>query len=554
MALAMPGPRSFQGRKDATVDEFFASYAHQLSTPDDENVNVQACARFVRLLKVRAICDLGGLQRMTRSTFLERIVRFVAIELTLDTETDLDFFVDAIEDVLDFKFIMPRKSNGVNGDLVVKPKKQELTSVYAKKDDHKLGAMLKANGTLDEYVIDVSMFPQVKTANVKLEEITDPEYVHILDRLWVFTLVRTGRVNVDRIWREHLGGQANKIFPNRGFTARSGKPRCFIISMQWRASNARKSGNSTTDEKGNMSITYKKDLAISRGLLDKDGLTIVDEKKFPLQLTDALADENEFKFQPEQPPALAPPKPLLPDVAGELTWHTPIAEANPKPLAMAVATAYPLPATLPPAVQAFKPMPASRKPMAPLTVSTTQHLACVDYVCSQKRLAEHAQAAATEAAPKRKRSRVNAKKPKAAADEKAAVPIPMPDMLSERTEPVRALIFPLLLSLLHLTRARPFPCSEPPVHRWGDVQAGPVHRRAHGKGFARRARLSRDARRRLAWSGFLRGAHHVADEDGSVDEIPGGRNGLPRALPPGRLFRQVVFCRRNLPRGDCGAA
>ena len=76
---------------------------------------------------------------------------------------------------------------------------------YTAKGEVGLGAELLEKGLLEAVVFVYAMFTLLTTANPKLEEIREAEVQHILDTIFEFTFSKYGKVNIDIIYRKHVG-------------------------------------------------------------------------------------------------------------------------------------------------------------------------------------------------------------------------------------------------------------------------------------------------------------------------------------------------------------
>ena len=90
-------PRSFAGDKAAPLEAFLQSTAHALMRGDPEKQEsiTRLCARIQKEVSARVIIDVGGLMRLKRCKMLE---------ILAGIDKDLEFWVDYIEDVLEFEF------------------------------------------------------------------------------------------------------------------------------------------------------------------------------------------------------------------------------------------------------------------------------------------------------------------------------------------------------------------------------------------------------------------------------------------------------------------
>jgi hypothetical protein len=159
---------------------------------------------------------------------------------------------------------------------------------YTAKGEVGLGAELLEKGLLEAVVFVYAMFTLLTTANPKLEEIREAEVQHILDTIFEFTFSKYGKVNIDIIYRKHVGAQLRILFPRlpkRGKV--EGKDRHFTEMIKWRFSNSRK-----TPVEGK--VSYKAGLVIDRVNICEEGLSLIDEKKFPVTLSDKGMVEKKF--------------------------------------------------------------------------------------------------------------------------------------------------------------------------------------------------------------------------------------------------------------------
>lgn len=288
-------PRSFAGDKGAPLEDFFNSMAHALGRGDPAKKDAiqRFCDRVQSNLLARAIFDIGGLQRMSRTNMLS---------LLANIEKDTEHWVDSIEDVLGFSFSTPVITDQqVGRDPAQPPSSAALalksvgsrpgglrTSKYADKDKVGLGAQLLSNGSLDGIVFSLSMFPQLMTANPTVETITEADVGHILDTVFEMTFTKYGCVNVDKTYRVHCGQKLRLLFPNlptRGKVL--GGDRKFDEMLKWRFANQRKSA---VEGK----IPYKAGMVLDRINLCDGALKLVEEMNFPVTVVNEGKLETKF--------------------------------------------------------------------------------------------------------------------------------------------------------------------------------------------------------------------------------------------------------------------
>ena len=206
--------------------------------------------------------DLGGFMKVP----LDKVQSMLdKIQRLLGEEDDLHYFIDSWQDLLNFEFPLP-PSIMTSHDRILPPSshklvKMEKTSIFLKNSQLALGAQLIANGTIDNYKLERSHFPLIKTANPLLATISSMELTHVIDVGYWFTFHHFGVVNVDLVWRQHIGGQIRALFPNfpdRGARGSNnfvaGKDRDPVSMLRWRFSNPRKSMSKTIGYKGKQTM------------------------------------------------------------------------------------------------------------------------------------------------------------------------------------------------------------------------------------------------------------------------------------------------------------
>ena len=451
MAMStLRAPRDFAGDKAAALDDFFAAMAKALARGDPEKQqNTSRICNLIRAqLCARNIFDIGGLVKMSRKNLLAALAM---------VGKDLEFWVESLEDILEIEFHSPlaigaSSTSGeapASGALVLPQSMTGRVSTYTAKGEIGLGAELLELGTLEAVVFVYAMFTKLTTANPKLEEIREAEVQHVLDTCWEFTVSKFGKVNIDIIYRKHVGTQLRLLFPKlpkRGKV--EGKDRNFTEMLKWRFSNPRK-----RPVEGK--VTYKAGFVLDRINICEEGLALIDEKKFPLALSDKGTVEKKFiiidKGPEEHPAGSTPPMPhfgYTPHEPYESEFSAGAFQPRSKAIPRAEYFAS-LAGTFMPTVQAVPHFDLhvqphtyaielpGQQPRAPAiaTASTAGSREPVDpqgeFVCSQKRTAE--EVVGKENAPPNKIPR--AKAPKEPKGRKAA-PLKPTDTLSARTEPV----------------------------------------------------------------------------------------------------------------------
>jgi hypothetical protein len=237
----------------------------------------------------RVIIDVGGLMRLKRCKMLE---------ILAGIDKDLEFWVDYIEDVLEFEFptsvaVVPFRDPAAPppSAALQPPPSSYRVATYKTEEKAKtpaLGAQLQADGQLDQLIFARSMFTKIRTQNPMAETLTEPEVEHINDTVWEMTFLKYGEVHVDKIYRAHCGRQLRLLFPHlpdKGKT--KGDERTFEEMLKWRFQNARK--KQVPGQK-----TYKPNLKIDRINLCAAALELVEQRNFPLTLTDEGILDTKF--------------------------------------------------------------------------------------------------------------------------------------------------------------------------------------------------------------------------------------------------------------------
>jgi hypothetical protein len=421
MASTVRLPRSFVGDKAAPLDDFFQSTAHALmrGDPSKQESVARICERIKKELSARVIIDVGGLMRLKRSKMLE---------LLAGIDKDLEYWVEYLEDVLDFQFPTPTAVETFRDPAAPPPSAAlvPLTSSYrvatyrtektAKKPG--LGAQLQAEGKLDRIIFSYAMFTQLVTQNPKEETLTQPEVEHINDTVWEFTFQKFGEVHVDIIYRKHCGRQLRLLFPNLPtYGGKQGDDRMFEEMLKWRFQNPRK-----TQAPGKK--MYKPNLKVDRINLCEAAIELIEEKNFPITVLNEGKLETKFSWSLDDTDSLPPSG--QGSSPGDGTAATVPYFGNAHPAAVA-------PNDLPP-------MDKVRGPLAPFPASAANIAANkVPVESHKKRMADDAPAP----------QKAN-KKPKVA-------------LLPPRTEPVYARRTEALLATRHTHTAL---CALTPLHRW----------------------------------------------------------------------------------------
>ena len=205
MALVL-GPRSFVGNQAAPVQEYWACYARSISNGETLPALAAAfdelCSRLVSDCRAP---DLG----LMATVQLDKM-------MTLFDEIDgLDeAMVLATEHILKIEFPIPKP---VGCALATRhPRKSPVTvPLYSRKAKCGLGARLYLDGSLENIKITREMFPLVTTSDPITLCITEPELTYVKDVLWMYTVEMHGEAYVDEYFRNHIGQQADLLFPNR---------------------------------------------------------------------------------------------------------------------------------------------------------------------------------------------------------------------------------------------------------------------------------------------------------------------------------------------------
>jgi hypothetical protein len=387
--------------------------------PAKQESITRLCARIQKELSARVIIDVGGLMRLKRSKMLE---------LLAGIDKDLEYWVEYLEDVLDFQFPTPTAVETFRDPAAPPPSAAlvPLTSSYrvatyrtektAKKPG--LGAQLQAEGKLDRIIFSYAMFTQLVTQNPKEETITQPEVEHINDTVWEFTFQKFGEVHVDIIYRKHCGRQLRLLFPNLPtYGGKQGDDRMFEEMLKWRFQNPRK-----TQAPGKK--MYKPNLKVDRINLCEAAIELIEEKNFPITVLNEGKLETKFSWSLDdtdsRPPSGQGSSP------GDGTAATVPYFGNAPPAAVAS--------------NDLPPMHMVRGPLAPFPASAANIAANkVPVESHKKRMADDAPAP----------QKAN-KKPKVA-------------LLPPRTEPVYARRTEALLATRHTHTAL---CALTPLHRW----------------------------------------------------------------------------------------
>ena len=284
-------PRDFAGDKAATLEDFFASMAKALAVGDAQKQaeTLRTCHLIRAQLSARNVFDIGSLIKMSRNNLLTALAM---------AGKNLDFWVETLEDILDMAFVAPvaiGPSSDTPASAAFATKPTSITSrvsTYTEKGEASLGARLMSTGELGDVKFQSAMFTQITTANPKLEVITEHELQHILDTVFEYTFCKFGKVNVDIIYRKHVGTQLRLCFPNlpdRGKGARKvlGKDRCFTDMIKWRFSNHRKTVKDGV-------AAYKSGFVMDRINICPDGLALIDTMHFPVNVSDEGKLEEKF--------------------------------------------------------------------------------------------------------------------------------------------------------------------------------------------------------------------------------------------------------------------
>ena len=331
-------PRSFAGDKAAPLEDFLQSTAHALmrGDPAKQESITRLCARIQKELSARVIIDVGGLMRLKRNKMLE---------LLAGIDKDLEYWVEYIEDVLEFEFptstaVVPFRDPAAPppSAALAAPSSSYRVATYKTEKSAKepgLGAQLQLDGQLDQVIFKLSMFPKIRTQNPQLETLREPDVQYINDTVWEMTFRKYGEVHVDKIYRAHCGRQLRRLFPHlpdRGKT--KGDDRTFEEMLKWRFQNAVK-------QQAPGKKAYKPNLKIDRINLCEAAIELVEKSNFPITLTDEGILDTKFIISEE---------------------HSDEKEGDGKPMPLATVFGDEPPPKLPPPVTttgALAPVPAS---------------------------------------------------------------------------------------------------------------------------------------------------------------------------------------------------
>jgi hypothetical protein len=233
--MARRSIRDFAGQKSAPLFDVFAAWSAGMSrvpmgAAETKGKYDDVIEAILDECSARCVFDLGGLWCMTKEKFKQILVAAAA--------PDPDAWMLGLENALDFSFQtefsrsltadLPsinavkagkqKQSKGAGADqqganMLVKGKRQQYVSKFVNPDEDGLGAELLAAGTLANDVLTYDMFPKLETANPACEEITNTDFSHTLDVLFQFVFSKHGRVNLDKIYRDHLASEHRRLFP-----------------------------------------------------------------------------------------------------------------------------------------------------------------------------------------------------------------------------------------------------------------------------------------------------------------------------------------------------
>jgi hypothetical protein len=289
-------PRDFAGNRSALLSDFFDAMAASLSQGDAgaQAATALLCSSIQASLCQRAVFDVGGLMRVSHQTMSD---------VLSGVGDNLEHWIDSIEDVLDFKFAVPKPigppefdSESIASAHAAAAKSaasHTRLSVYANAADPGVGAQCLADGTIMTHTISYAMFKELTTANPMLATLTEKEVAHICDTIFEYTFSKLGRVTADIVWRRHIGRQLRVLFPNlpdRGKV--KGDSRRFEQMLLYRFNNSRKAQAP--------GVLYKAGLVLDRCNLCPSALEMVDSKNFPLSVTNDGTIETKLDNKEEE--------------------------------------------------------------------------------------------------------------------------------------------------------------------------------------------------------------------------------------------------------------
>ena len=177
---AMVPPRSFAGRKDASVLDFMTSYCTSLALGDDPEPYVKQARNIARRARDRGAADLGAWLNIDRDETIK--------DLNAEAEGHGEDWVLSIENILgmEFQVFTSKNVSDARAQGVINRSKRK--DRFKEEDDGAFGATMFAHNRLSEISFEYSDFPNVRTPNPLLNVISDSEFHYVKDiaRLCVF--------------------------------------------------------------------------------------------------------------------------------------------------------------------------------------------------------------------------------------------------------------------------------------------------------------------------------------------------------------------------------
>jgi hypothetical protein len=173
-------PRSFAGRKDASVLAFMTSYCTSLALGDDPAPYVEQARKIAQRARDRGAADLGAWLNISRDETIK--------DLDAEAQGHGEDWVLSIENILGMEFHVftsQNVSDARSQGLINRSKREDR---FKDEDDGSFGATMFAHNRLSEISFEYSDFPNVRTANPHLCVLSDWEFHYIKDiaRLCVF--------------------------------------------------------------------------------------------------------------------------------------------------------------------------------------------------------------------------------------------------------------------------------------------------------------------------------------------------------------------------------
>ena len=172
--MSAPTPRSFAGRRDATVLEFMTAYCIDIAASLDEDP-----AEYV--LKAKQIAKAAAKRGATDIGAWMKCFDYAVGEDLKQVSGD-DDWLSPIEDILNMTFKVS-KSTHMEARLqemnVRKHLKRE--DKFKEFDSGAFGAKMLAQDRLGEISFDYQDFPNIKTANPQFNTIKDKEFTYVRD-------------------------------------------------------------------------------------------------------------------------------------------------------------------------------------------------------------------------------------------------------------------------------------------------------------------------------------------------------------------------------------